>query len=287
MKYYPYGEEPVTTASGREKFGTYHRDQATNLDYADQRYYASGFGRFLTPDPYKASGGLGDPGSWNRYVYVMNDPINYRDRRGLEAEGDEDGDLDIGDGEGSGSGEYTTGEAGKGTTGGGGGDVFTKGGHGLDYLNLVGSSPKVDDVKNALSLLMENIDNDCAGWLGRRLDGYLNDEVAFLKVGVFDGVRDSTSGKWLGTSVAATANDAGYDFTVNAMGSFFGSTDVFGGLKVKFEILIHELAHVFNAPEFQNGDGDFDAAGKLTLQAQEKQKANSALLEKNCAKTIR
>jgi RHS repeat-associated protein len=83
MKYYPYGEEPVTTASGREKFGTYHRDQATNLDYADQRYYASGFGRFLTPDPYKASGGPGDPGSWNQYGYAGGDPVNRVDPKGL------------------------------------------------------------------------------------------------------------------------------------------------------------------------------------------------------------
>jgi hypothetical protein len=46
-------------------------------------------GRFLTPDPYKAGKGSGDPAnpeSWNRYAYVTNDPVNLRDPRGLQQE---------------------------------------------------------------------------------------------------------------------------------------------------------------------------------------------------------
>jgi len=58
--------------SNREKYATYHRDQSTNLDYAMNRYYGWQHGRFLTPDPYKASAGLTDPGSWNRYAYVLD-----------------------------------------------------------------------------------------------------------------------------------------------------------------------------------------------------------------------
>ena len=84
-KYYPYGEENPATVSNREKYATYQRDQSTNLDYAMNRYYAWQHGRFLTPDPYKASAGLTDPGSWNRYVYVLGDPVNWLDPRGLEA----------------------------------------------------------------------------------------------------------------------------------------------------------------------------------------------------------
>jgi len=48
-----------------------------------QRYYGAGTGRFLTADPYQASGGPGDPGSWNRYTYVQGDPINFGDPEGL------------------------------------------------------------------------------------------------------------------------------------------------------------------------------------------------------------
>jgi RHS repeat-associated protein len=82
MKYYPYGEERTSTADGREKFGTYMRDSATQ-DYADRRYYAVGMGRFNSPDPSTGSNAA-DPGSWNKYAYVQGDPINYIDPNGLQ-----------------------------------------------------------------------------------------------------------------------------------------------------------------------------------------------------------
>ena len=63
--------------------GTYTRDSFTGLDYADQRFYASTYGRFNTADPYRASAGADDPGSWNRYAYVQGDPVNYLDPHGL------------------------------------------------------------------------------------------------------------------------------------------------------------------------------------------------------------
>jgi RHS repeat-associated protein len=83
--YYPYGEEVNTTTQNRDKFATYYRDAATGLDYADQRYYSSVPGRFLTPDPYRAgnrSGDPADPQSWNRYSYTAGDPINRLDPTG-------------------------------------------------------------------------------------------------------------------------------------------------------------------------------------------------------------
>ncbi len=82
MSYFPYGGERTVTGNGTEKFGTYYRD-ATGLDYAEQRYYASNWGRFNRPDPYRASGGPSDPGSWNRYAYVQGDPVNWIDSLGL------------------------------------------------------------------------------------------------------------------------------------------------------------------------------------------------------------
>ena len=93
-RYLPFGEELTATTGDHVKFGTYTRDSFTGLDYADQRYYASWLGRFNTADPYRASAGAGDPGSWNRYSYVQGDPINFRDRRGLERECSEDCDID-------------------------------------------------------------------------------------------------------------------------------------------------------------------------------------------------
>ena len=85
--YQPYGTEVApTTSDQRTKFATYYRDSA-GLDYAGQRYYGNGMGRFLTPDPGGArTANPADPGSWNRYAYVNGDPINFTDRRGLVAE---------------------------------------------------------------------------------------------------------------------------------------------------------------------------------------------------------
>jgi RHS repeat-associated protein len=84
-KAYPYGELVVGSATSGEKFATYWRDAGTGLDYAVNRYYSSQMGRFLTADPYQASGGPANPGSWNRYAYVEGDPVNLADPRGLEA----------------------------------------------------------------------------------------------------------------------------------------------------------------------------------------------------------
>jgi RHS repeat-associated protein len=82
-QFYPYGEARV---GDPKRFATYERDGG-GLDYAVNRYYWVGTGRFMSPDPYMAnSGGAGDvadPGSWNRYGYVGGDPVNWVDPGGL------------------------------------------------------------------------------------------------------------------------------------------------------------------------------------------------------------
>ena len=82
-KYYPYGED----RSGQQgtdtvRFATYTRDSATGNDYADQRYYSSALGRFMTLDPGWIGTTATRPASWNRYSYVEGDPANYNDPRG-------------------------------------------------------------------------------------------------------------------------------------------------------------------------------------------------------------
>jgi RHS repeat-associated protein len=81
-RYFPYGEEQQVTAQDRDKFATYYRDSTTGLDYAQNRYYASTLARFMSPDPYQASAGPSDPGSWNRYAYTRGDPVNRIDPSG-------------------------------------------------------------------------------------------------------------------------------------------------------------------------------------------------------------
>ena len=95
-RFYPYGDEITGTANDHEKFGTYQRDAFSGLDYADQRYYASSYGRFNTADPYMAAAnGANDPstpGSWNKYAYVLGDPVNQTDRHGLYLDASNDWD---------------------------------------------------------------------------------------------------------------------------------------------------------------------------------------------------
>ena len=61
----------------------YENRTASGLDYALNRYYNSNLGRLMSPDPYMASAGPGDPGSWNRYAYTPGDPVNGVDPLGL------------------------------------------------------------------------------------------------------------------------------------------------------------------------------------------------------------
>jgi RHS repeat-associated protein len=85
--YYPYGEERTTTSDNREKFGTYTRDNP-GQDYADQRFYGVGTGRFYSPDPgWRTSFNRRIPTSWNLYSYVLGDPIGLTDIRGLNVDG--------------------------------------------------------------------------------------------------------------------------------------------------------------------------------------------------------
>ncbi|MGJ5819165.1 RHS repeat-associated core domain-containing protein [Paludibaculum fermentans] len=82
---YPYGEVSGSVSVDQdETFTTYKRDIYTGLDYAQNRYYASSWGRFTTADPYRASGGPTDPQSWNRYTYVGNEPVGFMDPAGLQ-----------------------------------------------------------------------------------------------------------------------------------------------------------------------------------------------------------
>ncbi|MEW6736290.1 MAG: RHS repeat-associated core domain-containing protein, partial [Acidobacteriota bacterium] len=75
----------------RQRFTTYYRDDETGgFDFAEARYYVSMFGRFLSPDPLVSSARPGNPQTWNRYAYVLNNPVNLTDPNGLAPQGGED-----------------------------------------------------------------------------------------------------------------------------------------------------------------------------------------------------
>jgi len=94
--YLPFGEELSagiggrTTIQGytgdsvRQRYTSYERDNETNLDYAQARYYSSVQGRFTGVDPLMASAKPTQPESWNRYAYCLNNPLVFTDPTGLK-----------------------------------------------------------------------------------------------------------------------------------------------------------------------------------------------------------
>jgi RHS repeat-associated protein len=75
--YMPYGEEMPFVAQGsttKRQFTGHERDPESGLDYMRARYYSASLGRFIGADPGDDLL-LGDPQTWNTYVYVRNNPL--------------------------------------------------------------------------------------------------------------------------------------------------------------------------------------------------------------------
>jgi RHS repeat-associated protein len=71
------------TGNVSQKFTGKERDQETGLDYFGARYYSGAQGRWMRPDPLLSSGRQTEPQSWNRYAYVLGNPLKYNDPTGL------------------------------------------------------------------------------------------------------------------------------------------------------------------------------------------------------------
>lgn len=82
-KYLPFGDEITDPSQDTERLKfTGHERDASTLDYMHARYYFPKWGRFLSVDPTWSSADLSRPQSWNRYSYVMNNPVNMTDPDG-------------------------------------------------------------------------------------------------------------------------------------------------------------------------------------------------------------
>jgi RHS repeat-associated protein len=68
----------------RQKFTGYQKDEETNLDFAEARMYENRHGRFTAVDPLLASGKSATPQTFNRYVYMLNNPLLNTDPEGLQ-----------------------------------------------------------------------------------------------------------------------------------------------------------------------------------------------------------
>ncbi len=58
------------------------RDQETQLDYMNARYYDPAQGRFQSVDPANAGADGNSPQTWNGYAYVNNSPLTFTDTTG-------------------------------------------------------------------------------------------------------------------------------------------------------------------------------------------------------------
>ena len=277
VDYFPYGEEKTVTANPAEKFGTYLRD-ATGLDYANQRFYSSATGRFLSSDPYQASAGAGDPGSWNRSAYVGGDPTNYQDQSGLNRQADWSvtvtgsfegvGFLYMmysnwrwGGGDGGGGGR----ESGGG--GGGGGNSGTK------FTSFSGSAYQWTNVKSSADWskvtagkLLEEIvnlkaaiatDKDCQQWLNKSTPGpgirpVANNATAGLdSLPLFVGIGQGTVDAQTNPTSVSINNTNG---TTTNVFIIFNSTVLDGTSSSIAETILHELGHLFNLKGMESDD---------------------------------
>jgi len=288
-RYYPYGDEITSTANDTDKFGTFYRDSFTTLDYAEQRYYASSYGRFNTADQYMASAGPSDPGSWNRYAYVGGDPINGVDPQGLieyDAEQclDDPESCEGDDWGGGGDGPvYDSGDEGApsicftnptwalwhanacGMSSG----ASTQGGSLQKIINITNfstTSTQALAVQSELRFIQDNIGSyaTCNSWLagnnaviGTILGQGPYPAVALVGVGTFSSSTINAVSGNVGTNLP----DGTALITVNSNGGYFNSSAGVGvgvsevnagSPRAQLLILLHELAHLTQA-RFSNG----------------------------------
>ena len=285
FNYLPHGEERTPTADGREKFATYIRDSG-GLDYADQRYYDRGDGRFLTPDP----GGIStadprNPASWNRYAYAGGDPINFNDPRGRYR-------CLVGAGEYA---ELVDCDR-----------TLIELDHSLDTTEApvildpgpaplfhVGNPRKEGaeylKVQDAFARTLAFLDPDCEAFLnsgGGNVQSYVSDllENDLVAVGDFD------TGKAAFTNAGGTDLPAGYAAMVfNSGSAFFNSTipgtqttlsvdngKLSGGTaQAQVFIILHELGHAMGAKDFRDDFNNGDSG-----------KWNDKLIDSNCKRTL-
>jgi RHS repeat-associated protein len=83
----PFGDAQTTVAGtdgDSYHFATLDHDPEDNTDHAQFRQYSNTQGRWLSPDPYAGSYDVSNPQSFNRYAYVLNNPLALVDRLGLD-----------------------------------------------------------------------------------------------------------------------------------------------------------------------------------------------------------
>ncbi|MHB1938324.1 MAG: RHS repeat-associated core domain-containing protein [Acidobacteriaceae bacterium] len=90
----PYGEMLTSTTSDSFQFTGLPQDTENSSYHAGYRNFSTTQGRWLSPDPYNGSYDITNPQSFNRYSYVMNNPLSFVDPTGLNQKGPGSGGCD-------------------------------------------------------------------------------------------------------------------------------------------------------------------------------------------------
>ena len=81
-----FGDGYNNTGSTYDQYGyaTLDYDSTSTTHHAQFRQYSPAQGSWLSPDPYDGSYDLGNPQSFNRYTYALNNPLSLIDHSGLD-----------------------------------------------------------------------------------------------------------------------------------------------------------------------------------------------------------
>ena len=252
----------------------------------------------MSADRFKRAASVNSSGSWNKYAYVLGDPVNWRDPRGRDVcPPDSDTSMEICDqdpGPGNGDGpsycDVNPSDPSCGGTG-SGGPVNTYGAASTPIVvtNFSNSGAKQDAITGVLNKIDKALstNTDCANWLqgGGSTGSALIEALVSNNSYGYGSFNVNTVAAFAG-SVNSDGSSAGVPssaaFTVNATGAFFTSGMTVGipkyqggTIQADATILIHELAHILGAAGFQSDAGNA-AAGK----------SNDTLVNQNCGKLI-
>jgi RHS repeat-associated protein len=86
VTYMPFGTEASSSGTDHYNFAGMEEDSETGFNHTLFRQQSPVMGRWLSPDPYNGSMDPTNPQSLNRYAYVGNNPSNFIDTLGLNAE---------------------------------------------------------------------------------------------------------------------------------------------------------------------------------------------------------
>ena len=80
--YSAFGEDEDPLTGNPVRFSGKQLDPETGHHLFENRYYRNIWGRFTQPDP--VAGSTGDPQTFNRYSYALNNPLSFGDPDGLQ-----------------------------------------------------------------------------------------------------------------------------------------------------------------------------------------------------------